>query len=53
MRLINNTNNTCKALTVRKENSLMVVQNVTMTVVRISSKAIFACIALTLLNFVV
>ena len=41
------------SLTVRKETSLTVVQNFTTTVVRISSKAIFAAFALTLLNLVI
>lgn len=53
MKLINDTNTTSKALTVRKENSLTVIKNVTTTAIRISSKAIFACIALTLLNLVI
>ena len=44
---------TTKALTVRKETSLTVVQNFTTAVVRISSKAIFATFALTLLNLVI
>ena len=53
MKLINDTNTTSKALTVRKETSLTVVQNFTTTVVRISSKAIFATFALTWLNLVI
>lgn len=44
---------TTKALTVRKENSLAVIHNFTTTVVRVSSKAIFATFALTLLNLVI
>lgn len=44
---------TTKALTVRKETNLTVVQNFATTVVRLSSKAIFATFALTLLNLVV
>ena len=44
---------TTKALTVRKETSLTVIQNFTTSIVRVSSKAIFATFALTLLNLVV
>ena len=44
---------TTKALTVRKETSLTVLQNLTISVVRSSSKAILATFALTLLNLVV
>ena len=53
MRLINDTNTTSKALTVRKENSLAVIRNFTYTAMRISRKAIFATFALTLLNLVI
>lgn len=48
-----NSNVTTKALTVRKETSLTVIQNITTSIVRISSKAIFATFALTLLNLVI
>lgn len=48
-----NLNITTKALTVRKPNSLAVIHNFRITAVRISSKAIFATIALTLLNLVI
>lgn len=44
---------TTKALTVRKETRLTVVQHYTTAIVRISSKAIFTTFALTLLNLVV
>lgn len=48
-----NTNNTTKALTVKKENSLAIIQNTVLNTVRISKKALFAAVALTLLNMVV
>lgn len=53
MKLINDTNTTNKALTVRKENSLAVIRNFTYTAMRISRKAILAAFALTLLNLVI
>ena len=53
MKLINNTNTTSQALTIRKETGLTVAKNFTATVIRISSKAIFATFALTLLNLVI
>lgn len=53
MKLINDTNTTCKALTLKKENSLAVVRSFTVTAIRISRKAIFATFALTLLNMVI
>lgn len=48
-----NSNFTTTALTIRKGNSLAVIHRFTTTTVRISAKAIFAAIALTLLNLVV
>lgn len=48
-----NTNATTKALTIKKENSLAIVKNVSLTVVRVSSKALLACISLTLLNLLI
>lgn len=53
MKLINDTNTTCTALTVKKETSLAIVHNLTITAMRISKKAIFATFALTLLNMVI
>lgn len=53
MKLINDTKTTTRALTIRKENSLTVVHNFAISIIRISSKAIFATFALTLLNLVV
>ena len=53
MKLINDTNTTTRALTIRKETSLTIIHNVTTAVVRISSKAILATFVLTLLNLVV
>ena len=44
---------TTKALAIRKENSLAVIHKFTANTFRISGKAIFAAIALTLLNMVV
>ena len=48
-----NSDVTTKALTLKKETRLTVVQNFTYTIIRISSKAMFATFALTLLNMVV
>ena len=48
-----NSDVTTKALTIRKENNLDIIRNFTINVVRVSSKAIFATFALTLLNLVV
>ena len=53
MKAIVNTNTTTKALTVRKENSFAVINNVAYNTLRISSKSIFAAFVLTLLNMVV
>lgn len=53
MKLINDTNTTSTALTVRKKNSLTVIHNFTYTAMRISRKAIFAAFSLTLLNLVI
>ena len=53
MKLTNNTNITSNALTIRKENSLDIVRRFTFTTFRISAKAIFGAIALTLLNLVI
>lgn len=53
MKFINNTNTTITALTVRKNTSLTVVHNFKVKIVRVSAKAIFSTIALTLLNFVI
>lgn len=49
---IYNTKNT-KALTIKKPNSLAVIQNITLKTVRISSKTIFLATVLTLLNLVI
>ena len=48
-----NSINTTYALTIRKEHSLDVIRKFTYTSIRISAKAIFAAIALTLLNLVI
>lgn len=48
-----NTNSTTNALTVKKESSLTIIQNVALTVVRVSSKALLATFALTFLNIFV
>lgn len=48
-----NTNTTTKALTIKKESSLALIHNFTYTAVRISKKAIFATIALSVLNMFV
>lgn len=48
-----NSNLATTALTIRKENSLVVLHKFTATTMRISAKAIFAAIALTLLNLVI
>ena len=53
MKLINNANITSNALTIRKENHLDIVRKFTFSTIRISAKAIFAAIALTLLNLVI
>lgn len=53
MKLTNNTNITNNALTIRKETSLTVIHKFTYATFRISAKAIFATIALTLLNLVI
>lgn len=46
-------NNIEKRLTVKKENRLMVIQNLTHTTIRISTKAIFAAIVLSVVNMFV
>ena len=46
-------NNTEKRLTIKKENSLAVIHNITFTAVRISKKAIFAAIVLSAVNLFV
>lgn len=48
-----NTNTTTKALTIRKENSLVIVNKMVLSTMRISKKSLFAAFALTLLNMVV
>lgn len=48
-----NSSLTTTALTIRKETSLDIVRRFTSTTIRISAKAIFATIALTLLNLVI
>ncbi len=53
MKLINNTNTCATSLVLRKENSLSVIHKFTNTTIRISSKAIFGAIVLTLLNLVI
>ena len=53
MKNYNRNINTTYALTIRKENSLDVIRKFTSTTFRISAKAIFAAIALTLLNLVI
>ena len=53
MKTYKNSINTTYALTIRKENSLDIVRRFTSTTFRISAKAIFAAIALTLLNLVI
>ena len=44
---------TTKALTIKPENSLTIIKSYAYTAVRMSAKAILACIALTLLNMVI
>lgn len=46
-------NTTEKRLTVKKENRLALINNITYTTIRISSKAIFAAICLSVLNMFV
>lgn len=53
MKAIVNTNITTQALTVKKENSLAIIHNVVFNTIRISTKSLFAAIALTLLNLVI
>ena len=43
-------NTTTKALTIKKENSLSIIHNITYTAVRISKKAIFAAIVLSVVS---
>ncbi|MGN1270498.1 MAG: hypothetical protein ACI4UX_00645 [Clostridia bacterium] len=53
MRAIINTNDTTKALVIKGETNLVLVQNVVLETVRISRKVIFATLILTLLNMVI
>lgn len=46
-------NTTTKVLAIKKESSLSLIQNITYTAIRISGKAIFAAIALSVLNMFV
>jgi len=53
MKAIVNTNNTTKALTVKKENSLVIVNKMLLSTVRVCSKSLLAAFVLSLLNMVV
>lgn len=53
MKAIVSTNNTTNALTIKKENSLIVVNKMVLSTIRISSKSLFAAFVLSLLNMVV
>ena len=46
-------NNTEKSLTIKKENKLAIIHNVTYTTIRISTKALFAAIVLSAVNLFV
>lgn len=48
-----NANNTEKRLTVKKENRLAIIHNITYTTIRISTKALFAAIVLSVVNMFV
>ena len=53
MKAIVNTNSTTKALTVKKENSIIIVNKMVLSTVRVCSKSLLAAFALTLLNMVI
>lgn len=53
MKTLVNTNNTTKALTVKKENSLVIVNKMALATIRVCSKSLLAAFVLSLLNIVV